>query len=132
MVEVLSKPLAPAELRRALAGLRPAGVLAPALADLPAPQVARLARLYLDGMARDMAAIRAALAQGDAVAAARAAHRWRGASGNFGLSDLVAALLRFEGALAEGPGAAPLWPDLAALAEERAAQMRRELARLPV
>ncbi|ARC39159.2 sensor protein TorS (plasmid) [Paracoccus yeei] len=131
MVEVLSKPLAPAELRRALAGLRAAGVLAPALADLPAPQVARLARLYLDGMARDMAAIRAALAQGDAGAAARAAHRWRGASGNFGLSDLVAALARFERALAEGPGAAPLWPNLAALAEERAAQMQRELARLP-
>ncbi|MCV2446137.1 ATP-binding protein [Paracoccus sp. DMF] len=138
MVEVLSKPLAPADLQRALATVRPgagpvpAAVLAPALADLPPAQVAVLARLYLDGMAGDMAAIQAALAQGDATAAARAAHRWRGASGNFGLSDLAAALERFECALADGTGAAgALWNDLAVLARAGAEAMRRELALLP-
>ncbi|WP_323716358.1 ATP-binding protein [Paracoccus aminovorans] len=131
MDRVLSKPLAPADLDRALRELAPGSALAPALADLPPQRVADLARLYLSGMDRDIAAIEQALARGDMDAAARAAHRLRGASGNFALPDLVAALAAFEAGLKDGPAAAkPLWRAARDQAASGAALLETELAAL--
>lgn len=132
MTLVLSKPIAPVDLARALAGLAPATpVLDPVLADLPPDRAAALARLYLSGMARDIEAIAAALTARDPGAAAKASHRWRGASGNFALPALVASLGDFETRLREGISAAePLWPGMRDLADSAGAALRRELAAL--
>lgn len=135
MARVLAKPLAPADLRQALATLSATDrqrALAPALADLPATQVARLGTLYLTGMAEDLARIEAALGAEDATAAAAAAHRWRGASGNFHLPELVTALHHFEGALKIGMDQAlPVWAELKTMAQDSAIRLQGELAALP-
>ena len=88
-------------------GADAAGAVADDALDVPAP----LRQLFLSTMAEDLAATRAALAQGDAVLLRQLLHRMRGALSVARGADLVTACREQETALAEGrtlAGDAPL------------------------
>ena len=137
MAQVLSKPVSPAELRATLANVASSAqpvALALALADLTPARVMTLCRMFLDSLPRDMAAIEQALDAQDTAAAARLAHRLRGASGNFHLPELVADLKRLEHALqGDAPAMASvmaIWPVLRQTARSSAQRLATELALL--
>ncbi|SMO94438.1 ATP-binding protein [Paracoccus laeviglucosivorans] len=133
MTQVLSKPISPSELWTALCRIMPAktcSVLAAALVDLPAPRVMALCELFLERLSKDVAAIEFALSAHDTAAAIKAAHRLRGASGNFHLPELVAGLQDFERALKDDGPALSIWGPLQQTARSSAMRVKAELAML--
>jgi two-component system sensor histidine kinase TorS len=129
MDAMVPKPVLPGDLAAALARLVPSGpppVLAGAVADLGPAAAREIAGLFLSQLPADLAEVRSALDAGDLGRAERAAHRLKGAAGNFALPELVAALDRFCGAAGAGDGAgarriADSLPALADAAEARIA-----------
>lgn len=97
MSAVLAKPLSPEALQTALRVHVPQGHALKTLAqDLGAPRAAALARAFLDGLPKSLAALNAAALSIDHPALSRAAHQMKGAAGNFDLPALTAHLARIE------------------------------------
>ena len=103
MSAVLPKPLSPEALAQALRAHVPQrSGLGSLMADLGAERAAVLARLFLEGLPKALADIQAAARAGDGQSLSRAAHRLKGATGNFELAALSALLERIEGLAAAG------------------------------
>jgi two-component system sensor histidine kinase TorS len=106
MSAVLPKPLSPEELMEALRlqlPFRPG--LNSLVSDLGAERASVLARLFLESLPKGLADIEAAARTGDLQSLSRAAHRLKGATGNFELPALSAHLERIEALAALGPSA---------------------------
>jgi two-component system sensor histidine kinase TorS len=97
MDAVVAKPLAPEDLLAAMVRMipdaRPSAV-GQVLRDLGPAQTARLVKMMLDRLTPEAAALAKAAEAGDGKALALAAHRMKGAVGNFDLPDLLACLTR--------------------------------------
>jgi len=106
MDDFVAKPVAPARLAQALARVVPrrnAGtVLDQLVADLGPEPAADLARLFLDTLSHEMAALTLAASTGKAQIVHDCAHRLKGAAGNFSLPALVHALADAEAEAAAG------------------------------
>lgn len=96
MDEVLSKPLSPEALSRALGRLGRSAGVAPSvtetLADLGPERTRELLHLMRERLFPEAEAIAVAIRAGDGPAVARHAHQLKGAVGNFDMPDLVALL----------------------------------------
>jgi two-component system, OmpR family, sensor histidine kinase TorS len=104
MSAVLAKPLSPEALQAALLAHVPQSHALLTLAqDIGADRAAALARLFLDGLPKSLAAIEAAARSADFVTTSRAAHQLKGAAGNFDLHLLAALLDRIEKLADLGP-----------------------------
>jgi HPt (histidine-containing phosphotransfer) domain-containing protein len=71
--------------------------------DIGANRAVALARLFLDGLPKGLAAIEAAASSADHAALSRAAHHLKGAVGNFDLPALGTLLDRIETLAEQGP-----------------------------
>ena len=108
MSAVLAKPLSPEALQAALRAHVPHKHVLKALAqDIGDNRAAGLARVFLEGLPKSLAAIDAAARSKDHLALSRVAHQLKGAAGNFDLQALTTRLARLE-ALAEQGSSASL------------------------
>ncbi len=106
MSAVLAKPLSPEALQAALRAHVPQGHALTALAqDIGDDRAAALARVFLDGLPKNIAAIDAAARSADYSALSRAAHQLKGAAGNFDLHALTTRLAHIETLADQGPSA---------------------------
>lgn len=106
MDDFVAKPVALDRLALALArsaGLEPSGesrydpsVLGGLVSDLGPSRTADLARLFLQTLSQEVAALEHAAGSGEVDKVGACAHRLKGAAGNFDLPDLVAALQQVE------------------------------------
>jgi two-component system sensor histidine kinase TorS len=107
MSAVLAKPLSPEVLQTALHRHVPQRhVLFDLVSDLGADRAAGLARMFLEGLPKGLAAINVAALSADHTALSRAVHQLKGAVGNFDLPALAAHLERTEALSDAGPSAA--------------------------
>jgi CheY-like chemotaxis protein/nitrogen-specific signal transduction histidine kinase len=143
MNEVIAKPIDPALLVHTLSGLilevmgaaaRQAGQIPGvdlpgtlARLELDADTFLRLLRRFAADQAAELAALRAALAQGDGPGAMRVAHSLKGAALNLGANAIGAAARELEEVL--GGGAA--WQEPLARLEERLGELLEGLALTP-
>ncbi|NEY90664.1 ATP-binding protein [Tabrizicola oligotrophica] len=97
MSAVLAKPLSPEALHAALRAHVPQKHALKALAeDIGEERAAGLARVFLKGLPKSLAAIDAAARSKDPLALSRAAHQLKGAAENFELQTLTTRLARIE------------------------------------
>lgn len=104
MSAVLAKPLSPEALQAALhAHVPPTHALQTLAQDIGVGRAASLARVFLAGLPRSLAAMNAAARSNDNQALSRAAHQLKGAVGNFELPDVTTLLSRLEILAEQGP-----------------------------
>lgn len=107
MSAVLPKPLSPEALHAALhTHVAQTHALQTLLQDIGEGQAVGLARVFVDGLPKSLAALIAAAGSNDPLALSRAAHKMKGAAGNFDLPDLTTHLSRLELLAEQGPSAA--------------------------
>jgi two-component system sensor histidine kinase TorS len=104
MSAVLAKPLSPEALQAALrAHVAQEHALTELSQDIGDDRAAGLARVFLDGLPKSLAAMTAAARTADHLALARVAHQLKGAAGNFELIALTTSLARLETLAEQGP-----------------------------
>ncbi len=107
MSDILAKPLSPDALYAALDARVPHRHVMRSLAqDIGDERAVALARVFLDGLPKRLAAINAAAGAADHLAMTRAVHQLKGAVGNFDMPQLVAHLVRIEGLTGQGASVA--------------------------
>jgi two-component system sensor histidine kinase TorS len=107
MSAVLAKPLSPEALQAAIHSHVPQWHALRALSqDIGGDRAANLARVFLEGLPKSLAAIDAAARSSDYPALSRCAHQLKGATGNFDLHALTARLAHLEALAEKGPSAA--------------------------
>mgnify|MGYP001948314599 CR=1 FL=1 len=107
-----------------------ADVLAEVIEDLGPVQAAEAAQLYLTHLERDFAALELALSENRPEAAAKLAHRMKGAAGNFHLPELCSELGALENRLTSGAGGGDTVV-LRDLAEQARTAVNKGLSDLP-
>ncbi|MGB8813401.1 MAG: response regulator [Paracoccaceae bacterium] len=97
MSTVLAKPLSPEALQAALrAHVAQEHALTALSRDIGDDRATGLARIFLEGLPKSLAAVTAAARSADHLALARVAHQLKGAAGNFDLQALTDRLARLE------------------------------------
>ena len=107
MSAVLAKPLSPEALQGAIHAHVPQRHALRALSqDIGGDRAADLARVFVEGLQKSLAAIDAAARSADYSALSRCAHQLKGAAGNFDLHALTARLAHLETLADQGPSTA--------------------------
>jgi two-component system sensor histidine kinase TorS len=107
MSAVLAKPLSPEALQAALrAHVAQDHALTALTQDIGDDRAAGLARVFLDGLPKSLAAMTTAARTADHLTLARLAHQLKGAAGNFDLNALTTRLASLETLAEQGPSEA--------------------------